>query len=186
LSIATARSINAIPWENDVSEPNPPPLPVVLQLAPLPRTQVGPFLLLGVDKDAGREEIEAHWADRIKWARRGVIKIPLEDINWAREMVNSTEQRIRCDAVSLNVETTAGTLRSLRQRYQGTGQGGARPLDAEKWLADYTPATAVPSLEEVRAAIRVPELPRDVPAVRIILENFARAPIDPWQVELDT
>ena len=25
---------------------NPPPVPVMLQLAPLPRTQIGPFLLL--------------------------------------------------------------------------------------------------------------------------------------------
>ena len=30
----------------------PPPEPVVLELAPLPREQVGPFLLLGLDKDA--------------------------------------------------------------------------------------------------------------------------------------
>ena len=36
---------------------NPPPLPVMLQLAPLPRTQIGPFLILGVDKDADRDTV---------------------------------------------------------------------------------------------------------------------------------
>jgi hypothetical protein len=166
--------------------PTPPPLPVVLQLAPLPRTQIGPFLLLGVDKDASREEIEAHWAERVKWARRGLIKTALEDINWAREMLTS-EQRLRCDAVNLNVDTTAGTLRKLRQSYEGAApeRGGARPLDAEKWLADYTPPTPIPSLDEVRAAIRPPEPPREVPAVRILLEDFVLPAIDPWQIELD-
>src|ERR1043166_5595157 len=97
----------------------PPPLPVVLQLAPLPRTQVGPFLILGVDKDATRETIEAAWAEKVKQARRGLIKTPLEDNNWAREMLTSKDSRIRCDAVSLNVDTTDGTLKKLKERYQG-------------------------------------------------------------------
>lgn len=35
--------------------------PVVLELAPLPREQIGPFLLLGLEKDADREQIEASW-----------------------------------------------------------------------------------------------------------------------------
>jgi len=172
---------------NTMTAPNPPPLPIVLQLAPLPRTQVGPFLLLGVDKDADRETIEAHWAERVKWARRGIIKTPLEDINWAREML-TTGERLRWDAVSLNVETTAGTLKQLRRQYEGPPRDrqGARPLDAEKWLADYTPPTPVPDLAEVRAAIRPPEPPREVPAVRVVLENFVRPPVDPWQIELDS
>ena len=32
--------------------------PVVLELAPLPRDQIGPFLLLGLDKDAEPSEID--------------------------------------------------------------------------------------------------------------------------------
>src|SRR4030088_2054030 len=83
-----------------------PAAPIVLQLAPLPRTQIGPFLILGVDKDANRETIEAAWAEKIKQARRGQIKTPLEDINWAREMLTNKEARIRCDAVGLNIDTT--------------------------------------------------------------------------------
>ncbi len=39
--------------------------PVVLELAPLPREQLGPFIILGIDKDATAEEIEAAWAKRV-------------------------------------------------------------------------------------------------------------------------
>ena len=161
--------------------------PIVLQLAPLPRTQVGPFLILGVDKDATREMIEAAWAEKIKQARRGQVKTSLEDINWAREMLTSKESRIRCDAVSLNVDTTDATLRKLRERYQGKQQAEIRckPIDTEKWLADYSPATSVPAVDEIRGLVQLPPIPRDVPAVRVMLENFVKEPIDPWQVELD-
>jgi hypothetical protein len=165
----------------------PPPVPVVLQLAPLPRTQIGPFLILGVDKDADRETIEAAWAEKIKQARRGQIKTPLEDINWAREMLNGKEARIRCDAVALNIDTTDGTLKKLRERYQGKQQAEIRckPIDTEKWLADYAPPTPVPPVEEIRRLVQLPEIPREMPAVRIMLESFIKEPIDPWQVELD-
>ncbi len=161
--------------------------PIVLQLAPLPRTQIGPFLILGVDKDANRETIEAAWAEKLKQARRGQIKTSLEDINWAREMLTSKESRIRCDAVSLNVDTTDGTLKKLRDRYQGKQQAEIRckPIDTEKWLADYAPPTAPPPVDEIRALVQLPEIPRDVPAVRVMLENFVKEPLDPWQVQLD-
>jgi hypothetical protein len=76
----------------------PPPLPVMLDLAPLPRSQVGPFLILGVAKDADREALEANWAQRLIWARKNLIKVPLEDINWARELINDPDARLRADA----------------------------------------------------------------------------------------
>ncbi len=44
--------------------------PVMLQLAPLPRTQIGPFLILGVDKDADKETVESQWAQRLIWRAR--------------------------------------------------------------------------------------------------------------------
>ena len=44
--------------------------PIVLDLAPLPREQIGPFLLLGLDKDADKEQIEANWARRVIWRAR--------------------------------------------------------------------------------------------------------------------
>jgi hypothetical protein len=167
----------------------PPNAPIVLQLAPLPRTQIGPFLILGVDKDASRDAIEAAWAEKVKQARRGQIKTPLEDINWAREMLTSKESRLRCDAVSLNIDTTDGTLKKLKDRYLGKQQqieARCKPIDTEKWLADYAPPTPVPPVDEIRNLVQLPEIPREVPAVRVMLENFVKEPLDPWQIELDT
>ena len=160
---------------------------VMLQLAPLPRTQIGPFLILGVDKDADKETVEAQWAQRLIWARKGQTRSSLEDINWAREVMGSTEQRIRADAIGLNIDTTDGTLRKLRERFQGKrpSEVGARPLDVEKWLGDYVPPATVPTVEELRQNVRVPDLPPEVPAVRVLLENFAAADVDPWHVDLD-
>src|SRR3954454_15994984 len=113
------------------------PEPVVLELATLPREQVGPFLLLGLDKSADKKDIEEHWADRLKWARRQLIKVPLEDINWAREILNDQDKRIRADAASLNADTVEGVLGRLSQRF-GVQSGQARrmwqPLDSEKEL----------------------------------------------------
>ncbi len=168
-----------------MSENNPPPLPVVLQLAPLPRAQIGPFLLLGVDKDAGREAIESAWAERVKLARRGLSKVSLEDFNWAREMLSGKEARLRADAIALNLDTTDGTLKKLKQHFQRQDVAGCRPLDAEKWLAEHAPATPVPTLESIRAAIPVPQLPLEVPIVRVLLEQLAKEPLDPWQINLD-
>src|SRR5438067_1430171 len=165
----------------------PPPLPVTLDLAPLPRANVGPFLILGVDKDAGRDTIEACWAQRLIWARKNLTKTPLEDINWAREIMNDTERRIRADVTSLNIDTTDGVLKRLRERYQGKEQLpiGCRPLDIEKNLADYQPPTPLPDLDEVRRLIPVPQVPREMPAVQVILEEFVSQPVDAWEIPLD-
>ena len=165
----------------------PPPLPVMLDLAPLPRSQVGPFLILGVDKDGGRDAIEAAWAQRLIWARKSLTRTPLEDINWAREMMNDTDRRIRADVTSLNIDTTDGVLKKLRERFQGKSQApvGGRPLDIEKNLDAYEPPTPLPDLDEVRRGIPSPQVPREVPAVQVIVEDFVSQPIDAWEVDID-
>ena len=163
-----------------------PEQPLVLQLAPLPRQQIGPFLILGVDKDAAKDVIEAAWAQRLIWARKNQFRLALEDINWAREIINDPERRVRADAVSFNIDTTDGLLKKLRERYQGKGRpvAGCKPLDVEKNLSEYTPPTPVPDAGEVRAQIPLPEIPREVPAVKLILEQAVKAPVDPWDVNL--
>src|SRR5262249_37025264 len=116
--------------------------PVVLELASLPREQMGAFLILGLDKSAEREEVERHWADRLKWARRQLVKVPLEDVNWAREELSEIPRRIKADAGSLNVDTGEAILKGLSERF-GVAGGQARrmwqPLDNEKPLAGYSP-----------------------------------------------
>ena len=161
--------------------------PVVLELAALPREQVGPFLLLGLEKTADKERIEAHWAKRIIWARKEQIKVALEDINWAREVLNDKDRRIRADAASLNLDTTEGVLRDLVERYGGDATAAlCKPLDIEKNLADFSLQVELPDLEAVRNAIAVPDIPEEVPAVRDILERFLQEPLDPWNLPLST
>ena len=161
------------------------PEPVVLELAPLPREQIGPFLLLGIEKDADSEAIENGWAKRLKQARRQQIDISLEDINWAREVLKDPERRVRADADSLNVDTVDRVLHKLSERFSGqTGGAAWQPRDCEKDLREYTIPVEMPDEDAVRAAIVVPMPTRETPAVSRLLEEFARAAstIDPWNM----
>jgi hypothetical protein len=164
---------------------NAPNAPVVLELAPLPREQVGPFLLLGLEKSAGKEQIEANWARRLIWARKEQIKVPLEDINWAREVVNDKDKRVRADAASLNLDTADGILGDLTQRYGGAAaRPRCKPLDEEKDLSRYEPPVELPDIQAVQNAIVVPDIPEEVPAAHGILDRYVGEPFDPWNLPL--
>jgi hypothetical protein len=161
--------------------------PVVLELASLPREQMGPFFILGLDKSAPKKAVEEHWADRLKWARRSLIKVPLEDINWARDALSDPDRRVKADAASLNADTSDGVITGLAERYGLEGGQATRmwqPLDSEKALADYSPAAEVPDAQELRGAIRAPEVPEEVPAAGVLLRRLAEQPLDPWAIEL--
>jgi hypothetical protein len=159
--------------------------PVVLELAPLPRQEIGPFLLLGLPKHADQETIEASWAQRLIWARKKQFRIPLEDVNWAREMINDPEKRVRADVLSLNADTSDRVLERLAQRGGKNGQGpGWQPLDREKALAEYSPSVEVPRPDEVKSEIQVPDPPLDVPAALALLEQWAQEPLDPWDLSV--
>ncbi|MFN4261678.1 MAG: hypothetical protein ACK4RK_20550 [Gemmataceae bacterium] len=158
--------------------------PVVLELAPLPREQLGPFLLLGVERDASAEQIEAGWAQHVIWARQRRIATPLEDINWARQVLRDVERRIEADGASLHLDTSARVLLQLGERYH-LGQGPSwPPWDAEQDLATYVPEVALPRSEEVRARLRIPEVPLEFPVVARLLAELATAPVDPWNLPL--
>ncbi len=156
--------------------------PMVLKLAPLPRNQVGPFLVLGVNKDATKDVIEASWAQRLIWARKEQMAIPLEDINWAREIISDPERRLRADAMSMNVDTTDGVLQRLKDRFQGQTKEvvGSQPMDVEKSVRDYVPAIPVPDTAEIRQSLTLPDPPHDFQAIRRILEMEAQEAVDPW------
>jgi len=160
--------------------------PVVLELAALPREQLGPFLLLGLDKNADAEAIEASWAQRVIWARKNQIRTPLGDINWAREVINDPDRRVRADLTSLNTDTAAGLLERLAEAYGAGPRGGPawKPLDVEKQLEDYALPVEVPDAQEVRQAIHVPEVPQETPAVAHLLLQFVQEPLDPWMLSL--
>jgi len=158
--------------------------PLVLKLAPLPRSQIGPFLLLGVDKDAANEAIEANWAQRLIWARKNQGSVPLEDINWAREVLNDAERRLRSDSQNRNVDTTEGTLKKLVVQFQEAA-ASCLPIDVEPDLSNYRPSLPTATLEEVRAQTSVPPIPREMPAVPSLLREANREPLDPWGFSLE-
>jgi hypothetical protein len=160
--------------------------PVVLELAALPREHLGPFLLLGLEKTADKDKIESNWADRVRWARKGQLKVPLEDVNWARNELSAAENRLRADAGSLNVDLTEAVLARLAVRFGISGDRGIRwkPLEREKSLADYSPAAEIPAAAEIAAAVVLPEAPNELPAVQFLLQQLASARIDPWALEL--
>lgn len=163
-----------------MASPRPP---VVLELAPLPREQVGPFLLLGLPKDAAGEQVEAAWAQRVKDARKGHCPVPLEDVNWAREALNDPDRRVQAVASTLNADTDEGALKQLADRYH-VGNPAWAPLDEEKPLADYSPAVEFPDAAEAARAVSLPEVPGDLPAVARLLEQFLPESTDPWAVPL--
>jgi hypothetical protein len=160
--------------------------PVVLELAPLPREQMGPFLLLGVDKDAEPEQVEAHWAQRVILARKNQISVPLHDINWAREVLGDIDRRVRADVASLNTDTLDRALRAVAVRFGVAEPAGPAwvPLDVEKPLDDYVPPADVPDAEDLLRSIRVPEVPFEIPAALRLLEEFASEAVDPWGIRL--
>jgi hypothetical protein len=159
-------------------------IPVVLELAPLPREQLGPFLLLGVDKDAAGEPVEAAWARRLIWARKGQFRLPLEDINWAREILRDPDRRLQADRASLNPDLVDGVLRRLAQRYGLTDSPAWHPAEVEKDLSAFTPEVAVPDPDEVRRDVPRPAPPAELPAVPRLLDRLAAEPLDPWDPAL--
>jgi hypothetical protein len=161
--------------------------PVVLELASLPREQMGPFLILGLEKHASDKDVDEHWADRVKWARRGLIKVPLEDINWARDQLRDGSSRLKADVASVNADTGDGVVAALSRKYGADGGQAARlwqPLDSEKALAEYTPAAEVPTIGEVLGEASLPTLPEEGLAGLAILVEVAAQPLDPWSVAL--
>jgi len=162
------------------------PEPMTLELATLAREQMGPFLILGVDKSGAKDRIEAQWARRLKECLSKRVSLAREDVNWAKEMLGDKDKRLRADASSLNLDTADGLLGQLTTRYNAGARGGRawQPLDSEKPLSDYMPPAEVPDIETVKAAVSAPEIPEDVPAAPYLLTGLARAPLDPWDTEL--
>jgi hypothetical protein len=146
-----------------------------VELTDLPREQAGPFLVLGVPKDADAETVEARWAQCVLWARQGKTRTPLGDVHWAREVLRDPEQRLAADAAGLNPDTAAGELRRLAKLYHLDPDRPAWPP-----LDPSPPAAEVPDPEAVKAGLPPPAVPVELPGVARWLAELARAPLDPW------
>jgi hypothetical protein len=148
------------------------------------REEMGPFLLLGVDKDAAAETIEAHWAQRVIWSRKNQLAVGLADINWAREVLSDFSQRVRADVTSLNPDTGRQSLRQLALRYGVAEPPGPtwEPIDIERPPADLAAGVDVPDAEAIRRSIAPPEVPWETPAAMSILDAYVKEPLDPWNL----
>jgi hypothetical protein len=153
---------------------------VPVAIAPLPRERVGPFLILGVPKDAGDEAIQAAWAQRVLWARQGKTAIPLEDIHWARAVLRDPEQRLAADAASLNPDIAGEELRRLTRLWNLDGRPDWKPLDPDPPELE----TNVPDPVALRPTVMAPAIPVDLPGVARWLDDFARGALDPWGLNL--
>jgi hypothetical protein len=110
--------------------------------------------------------------------------VPLEDINWAREVLCDPERRLRADVVSLTIDTADTTLRKLRQQFLEASAAG-QPIDVEPDLRGYQPNLPTIDPDEFRAQLQVPELPREIPAVPILLREEHAETLDPWGFSLE-
>ena len=158
--------------------------PLVLDLASLPREQMGPFLILGIDKDADNKGVEAHWAQRLIWARAKQVRVPLEDINWAKEMLQDRDRRVMADILSLNPDTLAGEMRQLLQLEEHGAlepeEPGWTPLEPPLPELPKVSPEQLPDMESVKAGIAIPEIPLELPSITRMLDESVHAPIDPW------
>jgi hypothetical protein len=151
---------------------------------PLTREQIGPFFLLGIDKEAELSQVEVRWAQRVIWARKSEVPTHLGDVNWAREVLNDPERRISADVSSFNADTSDRALARLAERYalETTGKPAWPVLDREKPLSDYVPPTEIPNPDAVLAGIKAPEAPPDSSMVLSLLRQFVHERLDPWKV----
>jgi hypothetical protein len=158
--------------------------PVILDLAVLPREQVGPFLILGVDKDADADEIEAHWAQRLIWSRAKQIRTPLEDVNWAKEVLADRDRRVAADVQSLNPDTLSGELRQLLEKHGPLEPEvpSWTPAELELPALPEAPPEAIPDVDSLRAGLTTPEIPLELPAIERMLAEVTAAAIDPWEI----
>jgi hypothetical protein len=151
-----------------------------IELAPLPRDRVGPFLILGVAKDADPDAIEKRWAQSVLWARQGKTQTPLGDVHWAREVLRDVEQRLSADVASLNTEIAGDELRRLASLvHLNDGRPAWPPIDPEP---PPLRESDIPDPASVLAAAPEPDVPIELPGVARWLDEFARTPIDPWSI----
>lgn len=158
--------------------------PVLLELASLPREQIGPYLILGLPKEATRNQIEENWADRIRWVRRNLISIPLGDINWAREMLSTEEKQAQADAASLNTDTASDTLAALLAKYGFASGEIWKPVDVPTPPETNSPAIEIPTPEKILGEIQLRDISHAFPQVPLLLEGMCMKPIDPWALDL--
>jgi hypothetical protein len=156
------------------------PDPVVLDLAPLPKEKMGPFIILGVAKEATPKEIESAFQERLLGIQAGDFPLGEEDIHWAKERLSDPEDRLNADVVSMNAEILNSPIRRMNKS------------DSENsWSSrDATTRFNVTIEEDLQLAIDaitkdlvVPDLEFDVSKLGRLIKESENPSWDPWNPE---
>ncbi|MCX7701708.1 MAG: hypothetical protein N2039_12600 [Gemmataceae bacterium] len=165
-----------------MTDPSPAKKPLELLTATLPREQIGPFLLLGVDKDATLQEIEAAWRQRVEWVEQGQLGVSVDDLNWAKEILLDADRRILADLGSLNPDTSDGQLRQM------LAVQGSDEWERPHWPIRDVPLPDAPSIPAEwlddrpadESSLHIPDVPLVIPGLERILAESRQQPVDPW------
>ena len=165
------------------------PEPVVLELASLPREQMGAFLILGLDKSADKTTIETHWADRLKWARRQSDQGAAGRRQLGARGTRATPtRRIKADATSLNADTTDRILAHAFPAFRHGGRTGGAACGSlltarSRWRTIVPPAEMPGSARGARGNPGSRRARRRAGRTAL-LQRLAEQPLDPWGLEL--
>lgn len=146
------------------------------------REDAGPFLILGIDKDADAAGIEVQYQARLELTRRGDIKWTDSDLAWAREQLVDRDRRTAADADSWNADLASGDVRRLSRLYRTDSLiPGWEPMDPE-------PPAELPQanidLDALIAGMETPSVPLELPAIARWLDRCAAIGLDPWGTDV--
>ena len=165
--------------------------PVVLELATLSREQIGPFMLLGLDKSADKEQIDKHWADRVKLGAQAAHQGPAAKTSTGRTRSSRTSTGASAPTRPASTPTRrTASSRKLCDRY-GVGNGspgrgcGSRLTTRSRWPT-ICPRRRCPTADDGprRHHWSSRRCREELPAVAVLLERLAQLPLDPWAFEL--
>lgn len=145
-------------------------------------SDVGPYIILGIDKDADPATLPEVCARRVEAARAGELTWTEEQIVAALEVLHAPEERLESDVESFNTDIASGEVRRLARLYRVDGGGPAwEPMDPE-------PPTELTELTFDAAGLAAeapaPDVPLELPSVETWLTQYAAGASNPWTSEL--
>ncbi len=146
------------------------------------REDAGPFLILGIDKDANNASVEAQYESRMSASQRGELKWSASDLEWAREQLLNADRRVVADADSWNTDIASGDVHRLIRLYRMENtSAGWEPLDPEP--PAELPITNI-DMDALVAELPLPDAPLELPAIARWLERCGAVGLDPWSADV--
>lgn len=150
---------------------------------PADRDDYGPFLLLGVDKDADAATVQSHCVERMRWLDEGAGRFQRADLEWAQGELADAEARLAADLNHLNPDLASGAVGRLTRLYHLDGTPpGWEPLDPEPTPA--LPGGGIIDATFAAATLPPPAAPLDFPSLDRWAANLLHVGGDPWSENL--